>query len=41
LEIFEDFCVVTASVRKGLDVSVEVADAAGHAIFVHSPPLLA
>jgi uncharacterized OsmC-like protein len=25
LDIFEDFCVVTASVREGLDVDVEVA----------------
>lgn len=25
LEIFEDFCIVTASVRGGLDVEVEVA----------------
>jgi uncharacterized OsmC-like protein len=25
LEIFEDFCLVTASVREGLDVEVDVA----------------
>lgn len=25
LDIFEDFCIVTASVREGLDVEVEVA----------------
>lgn len=29
LDIFEDFCVVTASVRSGLDVSVEVVAPAG------------
>jgi uncharacterized OsmC-like protein len=28
LEIFEDFCVVTQSVRDGIDVKVEVAPAA-------------
>jgi organic hydroperoxide reductase OsmC/OhrA len=39
LEIFEDFCVVTASVRKGLDVSVKVFDSAGNTIFANSPPL--
>ena len=27
LDIFEDFCLVTASVREGLDVAVEVASA--------------
>jgi len=34
LEIFEDFCVVTASVRKGLDVGVhvEVPVTAGDAV---------
>jgi uncharacterized OsmC-like protein len=41
LEIFEDFCVVTASVRKGLDVSVKVLDAAGRPILTSSPPLIA
>ena len=29
LELFEDFCVVTASVRDGIDVNVEVVDEAG------------
>jgi len=29
LEIFEDFCIVTQSVRDGLDVRVEVAPRAG------------
>jgi organic hydroperoxide reductase OsmC/OhrA len=28
VEIFEDFCVVTASVRPGIDVQVEVAPTA-------------
>lgn len=29
LELFEDFCVVTASVRQGVPVAVRVEDAAG------------
>lgn len=29
LELFEDYCVVTASVRKGIEVSVLVSDPAG------------
>jgi hypothetical protein len=29
---FEDFCVVTDSVRKGIPVSVKVLDAAGQLI---------
>lgn len=29
LDIYEDFCVVTASVRKGIDVDVTVVNAAG------------
>lgn len=33
LEAFEDFCVVTASVRKGIDVTVTVLDNAGNALF--------
>ena len=33
LASFEDFCVVTASVRKGIEVSVEVTDVAGHQLF--------
>lgn len=32
-EIFEDFCVVTASVRKGIEVSVEVVDQAGKQLY--------
>lgn len=31
LELFEDFCVVTESVRKGLDVAVEVRPVVGPA----------
>jgi uncharacterized OsmC-like protein len=33
LELFEDFCVVTASIRKGLPVSVKVVDEAGERLF--------
>ena len=33
LETFEDFCVVTASVRQGVEVAVTVADAAGNLLF--------
>ena len=33
LASFEDFCVVTASVRKGIEVSVEVTDPQGHQLF--------
>ena len=29
LDIYEDFCVVTASVRKGIDVDVTVVNATG------------
>ena len=32
MEQFEDFCVVTESIRNGIPVSVEVVDAAGRAI---------
>jgi uncharacterized OsmC-like protein len=35
LEAFEDFCVVTASVRKGIDVTVTVFDAAGNRLFAN------
>jgi uncharacterized OsmC-like protein len=33
LASFEDYCVVTASVRKGIEVSVKVADPQGHQLF--------
>ena len=38
LEMFEDYCVVTASVRKGIEVDVRVADAVGREILA-SPAL--
>jgi hypothetical protein len=28
-DLFEDFCVVTASIRKGIPVNVQVLDEAG------------
>ena len=34
LDLFEDFCVVTASVRKGIDVNVTVTDPHGN-LLVH------
>jgi len=33
IELFEDFCVVTATVRKGVDVHVTVSDTAGNRLF--------
>ncbi|UCD17608.1 MAG: OsmC family protein [Candidatus Zixiibacteriota bacterium] len=33
IELFEDFCVVTASVRNGVDVSVEVIDQNGEKLY--------
>lgn len=36
LEGFEDFCVVTASVRQGIDVAVRVRDPAGNELFASS-----
>jgi len=33
LELFEDFCVVTASVRAGLPVGVRVEDAQGNPLY--------
>jgi hypothetical protein len=33
LEQFEDFCVVTESVRRGFPVAVQVLDAGGQSVF--------
>ena len=33
IELFEDFCVVTASVRNGIDVAVEVIDQNGEKLY--------
>ncbi len=33
LSLFEDYCVVTESVRKGIEVDVEVVDPAGAVLF--------
>lgn len=33
LELFEDYCVVTASVRKGIQVNVRVSDVQGNELF--------
>jgi uncharacterized OsmC-like protein len=33
IKLFEDFCVVTASVRRGIDVSVEVLDQDGEQLY--------
>lgn len=38
LGMFEDFCVVTASVRAGLDVAVKVVDASGNELYASSAP---
>jgi organic hydroperoxide reductase OsmC/OhrA len=38
LEMFEDFCVVTASVRKGVDVGVTVTDIRGNQLFASPAP---
>ena len=33
IQLFEDFCVVTASVRKGIEVGVEVVDQNGDVLY--------
>jgi uncharacterized OsmC-like protein len=38
LATFEDYCVVTASVRQGLDVAVTVRDTAGARLFASPAP---
>ncbi len=38
LEMFEDYCVVTASIRKGLDVAVTVLDTSGHQLLASPAP---
>jgi len=40
LEQFEDFCIVTESVRKGIPVSVEVVDKDGRSVHAHAEPAL-
>jgi len=37
IELFESFCVVTASVRNGIDVAVEVIDQNGEKLYDSSP----
>jgi uncharacterized OsmC-like protein len=39
LELFEDYCVVTASVRKGIPVSVMVTDPKGKELYRDDGPL--
>lgn len=36
LELFEDYCVVSASVRKGIDIGVVVSDTTGQQLY-HRP----
>lgn len=38
LEQFEDFCVVTESIRRGIPVTVRVLDAAGAELQTHEAP---
>jgi len=37
LETFEDFCVVTASVRAGIEVEVRVVDPSGRSLALRAP----
>jgi len=37
LELFEEYCVVTGSVRKGIEVSVTVADPEGRELYRREP----
>jgi len=37
IELFEDYCVVTQSVRRGIDVQVEVVDPLGATIYRSNP----
>jgi organic hydroperoxide reductase OsmC/OhrA len=41
MQQFEDFCIVTESVRHGIPVSVEVVDAAGRTVHEHGEAALA
>ncbi len=38
LDIFEDYCVVTASVRKGIEVNVLVRDSQGNVLLEQAAP---
>ena len=40
LEQFEDFCVVTESVRRGIPVAVTVVDAVGKVVHEAASPTL-
>jgi len=36
IELFEDFCIVTGSIRNGIDVDVEVVDRSGMVLYQSS-----
>ena len=38
LRLFEDYCVVTASIRKGVQVNVRVTDSQGNEMFRQDGP---